>query len=485
MSVRSKVLKNALLNTGGNRLKIADIFYDRTIKEIRSRPGTKEFDWQTIDSKEKKETFIAALPEADLPSGVEICDAHYLLVMPGAIDPHVHFNTPGYEFRDDFEHGSTAAAYGGVTTVIDMPCTSIPEVTSLAGLLQKVEALQKRSLIDFALWGGISANHFDKLSSNVKELSAAGVAGFKAYVLSGMKSFGDLSYKQIRLAAQKIRLTGKPLALHAEDKTLVLNEKNRLQAQNANSWQDYCTARSSQAEALAVEKLMYIARDTGCRIHIVHLSSAAGLQPVIAAQKEGLPFTAETCPHYLYFTQEDFKNPKIRNFLKTAPPVKHSADRQALWRALARGEIRFVTTDHAGCDPQKEKISDNFWQVYGGIPGVEHRVPFLFSEGFKKGRLTLQQTIDLLSTHAADFFRLKHKGKLSPGMDADMALIDLWSRETVQSTRMHSKGQYTPFEGVTFSASVARTILHGKVIMGENNEAEVSIGYGKFLTVGE
>ncbi len=176
-----------------------------------------------------------------------------------------------------------------------------------------------------------------------------------------------------------------------------------------NDWRAYCAARDDKAEAKAIKLLIDIAEKTECRIHIVHLSSRLGLDLIREAQSNGLKVTSETCPQYLFFTQEDFNNPKISAYLKTAPPVKNKIDRDALWEGLKDGTLSFVVTDHAGCDPKKEKTSENFWEVYGGIPGVEHRVPFLFSEGFLKNRLTLSQTIKLLSSNVADYFNLKTK----------------------------------------------------------------------------
>ena len=170
-------------------------------------------------------------------------------------------------------------------------------------------------------------------------------------------------------------------------------------------------------------------------------------------------------------------------FLKTAPPVKKAIDRKELWQGLNDGSLSFVTTDHAGCDPKKEKSSKNFWEVYGGIPGVEHRVPFMFSEGFLKGKLSLQKTIELLSTNAAEFFNLKQKGKLEVGKDADFALINLWTSEVIKSRNMHSKGKYTPFENVQFNARVVKTFIRGQLVMDRKNNFIAKPGSGKFIRV--
>ncbi|HEX9972368.1 MAG TPA: dihydroorotase family protein, partial [bacterium] len=268
----------------------------------------------------------------------------------------------------------------------------------------------------------------------------------------------------------------------AEDKALVFQRQMAFQGIEFNNWQAYCRARDDIAEGKSVTQAIEIARRTNAQIYIVHLSSKLALEQIKNAQKEGLLVSTETCPHYLYFTEADFQNEEISNYLKTAPPVKNEAGRAALWQGLQDGTIAFVATDHAGCDPVKEKSSWNFWDVYGGIPGVEHRVPFLFSEGFKKGRLTLSQTINLLSTNIADFFSLSpQKGRITTGADADFALINLWDRQVIRSENMHSKGKYTPFDGVIFDAVVEATFLRGKMVMSRDGKTEVESGYGRPL----
>jgi allantoinase len=477
-----KKLSNVFIAIAGNQLQLADVFFDDKIHEIRFK-NHPPLEWKDIPDKNKWKKFKGELPDSLKQTDVNSRKGDFLLLMPGAVDPHVHFDTPGFEDREDFEHASLAAAYGGVTSIIDMPCTSKPPVTNLKNLQTKDAAIKGRSWIDYAFWGGIAGNDFSagiNLKKQITELAEAGVVGFKAYLISGMDSFQDLTDIQMTRAATWIGETGKPLAVHAEEKSLVAEREMRFRSAGQNNWWAYCKARDDRAEAGAISKLANIAGRTGCKIHIVHLSSEWGLNMVECAKDEGLDFSAETCPHYLCFTQDDFENPKIANFLKTAPPVKSEYDRDALWKGLQNGLLSFVTTDHAGCDPEKEKKSDNFWEVYGGIPGVEHRVPFLFSEGFLKGRLSLTQTIEHLSTSAAKYFGLyPQKGILQQGSDADFALINLWEPMVVSASGMHSKGKYTPFEGVQFNARVEQTFLRGKLIATHTGKPEAQLGYGQ------
>ena len=483
-SVKANSIQNVFICKKENSLRLVNIYFDETIIKIIPIVS-RTINWKDIKTESKRKRFINNLqPASDNIS--EGSNGDFLLLMPGGIDPHVHFDTPGYEFRDDFEHASTAAAWGGTTTIIDMPCTSLPSVTSLNNFQAKLKTVKKRSVVDFAFWGGVRGNDFNKkisIQTTIEQLSQAGVAGFKAYLISGMNTFADLSFEQMLETAKIIKKNNMILAVHAEDKARIFEVMKKYQDKNQNDWKAYCKSRDDIAEEKAIESLIKIASSTDCRIHIVHLSSAKGLEKIRKAKRLGLKITAETCPHYLHFTQKDFENKKISNFLKTAPPVKNKIDQQTLWEGLSDGSLSFVTTDHAGCNPKKEKSSKNFWDIYGGIPGIEHRVPFLFSEGFLKGKLSLQKTIELLSSNAVEYFGLQQKGMLEIGKDADYTLVNLWESEEIKSRNMHSKGKYTPFEGVVLNARVEKAFLRGLLIMDRKNNFTAKPGVGKFVRV--
>jgi allantoinase len=486
MDERLSILTNVLVSAGGNSLRLVDVHFDDAIRRIVPKRNP-PLEWMEIASREDWQRFASQLPAQPQQSAGRIIDGGYLLLIPGSVDAHVHFDTPGYEDREDFEHGSLAAVCGGVTTVADMPCTSVPPVTSRANLETKLAALRERSSVDYALWGGVSAQMLSDPNAreNIHALAEADVAGFKCYMTSGMDSFADLGPAELVEAARLVKEVGLPLAVHAEERTLVRRREQALRNAGRKDWRAYAEARDAQAESAAVAILRDVARATGCAIHIVHLTSAAGLEIVAAAQAEGLPLSAETCPHYLHFTESDFDRPEISAFLKTAPPVKSETDRAALWQGLQGGALSFVTTDHAGCDPASEKSSADFWEIYGGIPGVEHRVPYLFSEGFKRGRLSLERTVELLATAPARFLGLAaRKGSLERGKDADFALMDLWSEQRVSSDRMHSKGQYTPFEGVVFGAAVKKTWLRGTLVADSADPDFASVRNGWWIRRG-
>ena len=465
---KEKILSNVFIPAGGDKLKLCDIHFTESIEKIIPRTE-RLFEWDEIKDihqiKKLRDEFPLSKGEST------VYDGAFLIAVPGGIDPHVHFNTPGFEYRDTFSEASFAAVWGGVTTVIDMPCTSIPPVTKVENFNKKLEAVSGTSYADYAFWGGVPGNDFNErgTADNIFGLAGAGVAAFKAYFISGMDTFRDLTIEEMKIAALTVKGANKILAVHAEDREMILNEGRLAGAGEMKQWETYCRMRSTGAEVKAVENMISISKETGCRIHIVHLSSGAALNLISEARSKGVQITAETCPHYLYFTQDSFRNKSIRNYLKTAPPVKTEEDREALWEGLANGTLDFVSTDHAGCNPEREKSSSDFSEVYGGIPGVEHRVPFILSEGFLKRRITLEQAVNILSSNAARIFGLKEKGFIKEGYDADIILADARTTEMISASDMHSKGKYTPFEGVRLGVSVRKTFLRGNLIIDKNS----------------
>jgi len=485
MSTKVRVLSNVFININGNKLKLADIFFDKKIVNIIPKTQV-SVSWEEISTKDKLDAFINKLNIKNLATSSSVIDGEFLLAIPGGIDPHVHFGTPGFEDYEDFQHGSTAAAFGGTTTIIDMPCTSNPPVTTSENLNTKLSDIKSKSLVDFAFWGGIRGNDFVNniaVERQIGPLAKAGVAGFKVYLNSNLETFAELTKLQLQIVANMVCQLKKTLAVHCEDKETIDSRMKLILSQERDDWRAYAQAKDDRVEADAIRAVIAAAKRTRCRVLIQHISSQLGLNLVRDARKEGIPVFAETCPHYLYFTQKDFIDPSISNFLKTDPIVKKEQDRDALWEGIKDGSISFVSSDHTGCEPEKEKSSDDFWKVYSGIPGVEHRVPFLFSEGFIKGNLTIEETIKLVSTNHAQFFNLKDKGKIEVGYDTDIALVNLWNEKFVRTKMMHSKWQYTPFEGILFKATIEKAIVRGKVVASRNTEPEATFGHGEFITI--
>ena len=415
----------------------------------------------------------------------EIVGLEGKLVLPGAIDGHVHFDDPGFTHRENFDSGTRAAAAGGVTCIVDMPCTSLPPVTSRDHLRTKLAVIEAKARVDFMLWGGVSDNALDdpEWRANLAEIVDEGVASIKVYMLSGMDTFRDLSRSQLAEVLAEIARLGVPVGVHAEDRALVAWLTGRLQAEGRNEPLDYAASRPPAGEISAVSTMRDLCRETGARVHIVHLATGDALDIVAAAQEEGLPLSAETCPHYLEFTAEDLE--KQGALLKTAPVVKGPADRERLWQGLASGELLYVATDHAAGQWPQEKQTGSIWTDYGGVPGVELSLPYLYSEGVRRGRLTLQRLTEITASEPARFFGVeRRKGRIEPGFDADLVALDEEESWTVRAAGLHNLNRYTPLEGRTLTGRVKQVFLRGRSVYrleADGTELFGEAGFGKRL----
>jgi allantoinase len=436
---------------------------------------------------------IAEIAERIEPApGEESIDAAGLRVFPGAIDPHVHFDEPGFTSREDFRHGSAEAARGGVTTVIDMPCTSLPPVIDLPALENKLAYVAKAALVDFALYGGVSGHAVarslgDDGRVGAMEELAAKVVGFKCYFISGMETFTRVTHEDFERIVAEGRRLGRPILLHAEDLDYETAATARIKARSGTAnWDDYYRSRPEAAELTAVASALALARGRESSLHIVHVGTAAAAE---LAHEAGA--SCETCAHYLEFGHEDF-GPEGRALgasLKTAPVVKGRSERELLWRNLAEGRIDFLASDHAPSS-REEKETDDVWKAYGGIPGVGTGFPYLYSEGLVRGRLTLPRFLEVTSASAARRYGLSaRKGAIAPGRDADLALVDPRLSARIEGGRLLSKGRITPFEGMVLSGAVALTLVRGRPVYdlrrangGDGIVAQP--GYGRFLTWG-
>lgn len=469
----SKKLANVIC-AHKNKNVLCDIHFDETIRDVIEKEDVPDTPSGLVEYIQNKQSSHSTDPDT--------INGHYCVVMPGAFDPHVHYDDPGFEWREDFFTGTLAAACGGITTVADMPCTSIPPIINKKNLEHKLNIIEKKAVIDFALWGGVSGTELDDDSyiRNMHELKDEGVIGFKTYLISGMEKFTSVTEDQLERIAHVAKELNLPVAVHAEDKNWIEKKRSQFQKENKKQIEHYCQTRSVEAEVVAIKTVIRIAQKTGAQSHIVHLSSKKGLELIEEAQGKGIRITTETCPHFLAFTQDDFK--KQGSILKTAPSVKNEEDRKALWNGLREGTISFVATDHAGCDYPREKQTGNIWTDYGGIPGSELMVPYVFSEGFMKGKLDLHQTKKVLSENAAKLYGLDgRKGEIMKGNDADFLIIDPTARFIIDQTKLHSKGKYSPFNGRKFDGKITATYLRGDCIV-ENGHFLGNAGEGLFYS---
>ena len=410
---------------------------------------------ETVDIAITDGVIASIAPEILEPSRTEI-DARGLHVLPGVVDAHVHFNAPGREDWEGVTSGSSAFAAGGGTTFVDMPLNSSPVTTSAAAFDAKLSVMQRESVTDFALWGGLVPGNLGALP----ELAARGVVGFKAFMCnSGLTEFGAVDdatlFEGMGIAAR----LGLPVAVHAENDAIPALLARQAQSLSQTDARAYLNSRPIMAELEAIGRALLFAEETGCALHIVHISSARGVQMVAAAKARGVNVTSETCPHYLVFCDDDLE--RLGAVLKSAPPVRDTLERDALWLEVLHGNVDVIGSDHSPAPPSM-KTDANFFAIWGGISGVQSTLPALLTHGHHSRGLALSSIAAMLSANPAQRFGLTGKGRLEVGCDADLAFVRLdeaWTLETVLYKHMQS-----PYLGQMFKGRVVQTLLRGEMV---------------------
>jgi dihydroorotase-like cyclic amidohydrolase len=289
-----------------------------------------------------------------------------------------------------------------------------------------------------------------------------------------MSTFGRLDHYHLRRVLSHAAAIPRPVLIHAEDYDYV-HAATAAISQSGGGPEDYCRSRPEIAEVLAAMSVARLAEETGADVHVVHVGTAEAARHLAA---HGV--TAETAPHYLAFDTDDFV--RIGAPLKVTPPVKGAGNRAALWRLLAEGVLSFVGSDHAPCLVE-EKETGSIWTDYSGIPGTATMLPYLFSQGYLAGRLSLARLVEVTSAATAKRYHLAdRKGAIAVGKDADLVLIDPEGSWTVRGAAFASKGKVTPFEGMTLRGRVVKTIVRGRVVYdAEHGISEDAVGHGRVL----
>ncbi len=381
----------------------------------------------------------------------EIIDGGGGIAVPGAIDIHAHIYDPDYTHHEDFATGSIAAAFGGITTFYDMPLRLY--VDSIERLKLKIEAGLKDSFINFSIIAGMmnEAN-----LSSAESLRSEGVKAFKLFTCKPFRPKYDSTLTDV---IAKINSLNGLTMIHAEDDSLIDYLTQKFMSEGRHDPLAHHETRPAEGEAAAIRKVAAIAEYLDARIHIVHVSSAEGAEEVRASKCRGAKITAETCPHYLFFTKKDVE--KWGNYLKMNPSLKTKEDVDSLWLALSDGTIDAVTSDHAP-SPRDGKERD-VWEAWGGIPGLETMFPLVFTYGVKKlGLLTLRRYVEVSSINPARIMGIyPRKGALMVGSDADIAVIDPDLCLKVKADNLHHKVDWTPYEGIELCGWPTHVIVNG------------------------
>ena len=349
----------------------------------------------------------------DLEADGEEIDASGLHVFPGGIDSHVHFNEPGRTEWEDIAHGSAALAAGGYTSFIDMPLNNVPVTTTAQAFDVKLEAMRRSAKVDYGLWAGLVPGNLDQLTPLVER----GVMGFKAFMCpSGIDEFPACDERTLREGMKRIADLDSILLIHAEDPSL-------LGEPPGPSAHDFVASRPPEAEISAIERCVAISRETGCRIHIVHVSTAEGAA-LLRADVSG-----ETCPHYMLYTEDDLE--RLGGLGKCAPPFR--SERMTL--------LPIVVSDHSPSTRDLKQGGD-FRKMWGGISGCQSTRQLLLALGIEP-----QHVAAVTSTNVARRFRIASKGDIAPGFDADMWLVDVGHQDMVRKDDLLYRNRFSAHEG--------------------------------------
>ena len=388
-----------------------------------------------------------------------VLDAGDALVLPGLVDTHVHVNEPGRTEWEGFATATDAAAAGGVTTIVDMPLNSSPVTTTVAALEAKRRAAEGKLRVDCGFWGGVVPGNESELAA----LADAGVLGFKCFLAdSGLDEFPRVGEADLRRAMPVLSRLGLPLLAHAELQAS-LDEATREPPETSRRYSDWLASRPPEAEVEAVRLLIDLARETGCAVHVVHVSARECLPLLADARREGLPVSAETCPHYLTFAAGQI--PDGATVLKCAPPVRDAGNREALWRGLEEGELDLVVSDHSPCPPSaRAPETGDFFAAWGGIASLQLGASAVWSGARARGHGPdcLGRWMSAAPARLAGLGG--RKGRIAPGYDADLVVFEPDAEFVVDPWRLRDRQRLTPYEGRTLRGEVVRTYLRGRLV---------------------
>jgi allantoinase len=378
-----------------------------------------------------------------------------LAILPGIVDTHVHLNEPGRTEWEGFATATTAAAIGGVTTLVDMPLNSIPPTTTREAFAAKRASAKGQCAVDVGFWGGVVPGNQRELAG----LVADGVRGFKCFLVdSGVAEFGWVGEAELAPAMQILAGLDAPLLVHAELAGPIDAAAAALASEDPHRYATYLASRPPAAEEQAIQLVTRLCRATNARTHIVHHSAATALPLLRAARAEGLRLTAETCPHYLHFTAEAIADDATA--FKCAPPIRDAANREALWAALAEGVLELVASDHSPCTPALK--AGDFIAAWGGVAGLQFALSIVWTEASRRGH----SLVDLVRWMCEGPSRLAgftgKKGAIAAGHDADLVIFADNETQTVTSANVHHRHKVTPYLGETLRGVVHATYLRGE-----------------------
>ena len=403
---------------------------------------------RTVDVRVSGEQIEAVGGDLDAHDDEQVVDADGKLLLPGAIDAHVHFREPGYSHKETWESATKSAAAGGVTTVVDMPNTD-PPTTSGANFEAKAEYAEQ-AVVDYGINGGVTGN-WDPESLFDEPLCALG----EVFLADSTGEMG-ITTELFADATQRAAAAGLTVTVHAEDETLFDESTHEADAggvgreANAELWSAY---RAAEAEAAMIEQATEVGQRTGASIHIAHTSTPEGIDAAVAGGA-----TTEVCPHHLYLSRDDLD--ELGTYGRMNPPLRSETRRQEVFERVVDGTVDIIATDHA--PHTREEKEQGLWEAPSGVPGVETMLPLLL-ESARQGKISYERIQELVCTNPARIFNLDTKGHIKPGYDADLTLVDPEAARKIRGADTHTNCEWTPFEG-RLGVFPELTMVRGEVV---------------------
>jgi dihydroorotase len=435
-----------------------------------------------IDDGKVKEV---CLRDDNLPDARTTIDAQGLHVLPGLIDPHVHFRVPGFDYKEDFSTGSAAAVCGGITTVIDMP-NVLPPTTTVEALQVKLECAQGRSYCDYAIYAAL----VEGSAPHIEPLAEAGVCGYKVFMSEVKGNVPIPWHPQAPSDGEIIDLwrivsqTGLRCGVHAEDSSILEYMRKKLQDAGRNDPLAFLESRPPVSEAEAIQRAILFAREANSKLMIFHMSSMQGTEILRRTKEDGhVDVAGETCPHYLLFDGRDMVRLGLGSLLRMNPPVREAEHGEALFQGLLDGTVDVIGTDHAP-HTREEKVYDDrmgdIWKPVSGWPGVETNVPVMLSV-VNEGRMSINKYVKVQSENTARLWNLwPRKGNLGVGADGDVTIVDMNKAAVIDENKLHSKAKLSPWHGWRVLGMPVYTIVRG-VVVAKDQEVTMDQPIGVFI----
>jgi dihydroorotase (multifunctional complex type) len=392
------------------------------------------------------------LPKASVKLNMNAC-----LLLPGLIDSHVHLRDQQLSYKEDFISGTSAAAAGGITTVVDMP-NNQPPTMSVQSLRERMQVAESRILVNVAFNSALPMH-----IQEIRHIVDAGAVGFKLYLQQQLGGVNVDDENALLNVFKKVSETKVPISVHAEDKSTIDKAKENLQQQGRRDLNAFLKAHSPKAEEKAIGRIIELAKKSGAHIHICHVSSAIGHKAILETKKMGYNVTCEVTPHHLLLNIKHLK--KCGNLALEIPPLRTPRDSTYLWQALRKGLIDTIGSDHAP-HSFEEKQTTSIWEVSPGIVGLETMLPLLLTE-VNGERLTIKQLIYLTSEKPSEIFHLKDRGNLNEGSFADISVVDLKKEYKIDATKFYSKAKFSPFDGWKVKGKAVKTFVNGQLTMDD------------------